>query len=713
MPTDSFTTAGSFSWVCPAGVTSVTVECVGGGGGGDGGELGTRGGGGGRGGDYASSVVTVTPGTSYAIVVGDGGSGASFGTSGGAGSGGPSPVASAVVVAAGGRGSANGATGATSPNGTSVGTTVNFGVSGGNAGSGAGSNGGAGGAGGTPRGGAGGAAGVTAARAGGNGTAPGGGGGGGYSNTGGTGGSGAAGAVYITYAGAPQTITPAFIASTSQVFAPTVEVLSPPIEPADTSATDYVAHPPIIKVATHSRPEVRVDGYWLSTFVPYWGDLKMSTRINGDWQCSFTIATDGANGHWRHPAIRFGAPVEVYFGPARRWVGTLTEPDWDSGEMVALGACRDAETALSITSTGTATTVPNTAIDAAIARGVVSWTRLDSFGTTAVGQTDDSGGLVTLQSVLDAWAAENNSQWRVDRQRRLVISPVTESVVDWFVVPGAGVLGSADDERVDRVFVRYLASTTGTLATASYPATSPVGGNEKPMDITDRGVMTATKATSIAQAEWEKLRGRSGWTNGLTLTRGQVTTPGGIPADLSMIRAGHAIRLLGVPDPRGLAQNIDVVIGDTDYDWSEDTIQINPVGMAARDTESVLEQVGNLAVDAMRAATGHGFGDMDWTSVTTTGSTGVAVAYKVRNGWVAVRFTGSGTLANATNAAVVAAGVLPTAVRPQVNIWQGGFIAGGLGGAGVNADGGCAIRQESGASRTGTHAAIVMYPAAA
>jgi hypothetical protein len=360
---------------------------------------------------------------------------------------------------------------------------------------------------------------------------------------------------------------------------------------------------------TVTRPEVRVDGVWLTTIAPAWGGLKTSTRVNGDWQMSFNIATEGKVGHWRHPAIRFGARVEVFYGPIIVWAGTLTEPDWDSGEMVALGASRDAENAMSITAGGVATTIPNTAIDAAIARGVVSWTRLDSFGTTAVGVADDGGGLVTLQSVLDAWAQENNSQWRVDRQRRLVIAPTSEATVDWFITPGSGVMGSADDERVDRVFVRYLASASGTLATASYPSTSPTGGIERPLDITDRGAMTSTKATSIAQAEWAKLQGRSGWTNGLTLTRGQVTTPGGVIADLFMVRAGQTVRLLGVPDPRGLAHNIDVVIGDTDYDATEDTIQINPVGRAARDQESALEQVGNLAVDAMKAATATTAGD--------------------------------------------------------------------------------------------------------
>lgn len=76
-----FTANGTF--VCPAGVTLVTLEGCGGGGGGGGGEAGNTGGfsrsqcsGGGGGGAICGRVtVAVTPGTSYGIVIGQGGTG--------------------------------------------------------------------------------------------------------------------------------------------------------------------------------------------------------------------------------------------------------------------------------------------------------------------------------------------------------------------------------------------------------------------------------------------------------------------------------------------------------------------------------------------------------------------------------------------------------------------------------------------------------------
>ena len=348
---------------------------------------------------------------------------------------------------------------------------------------------------------------------------------------------------------------------------------------------------------TVTRPEIRVGGFWLSTIAPQgWGQLRHATRKNGAWQVSWTIPNART---WRHPALVYGAEVDLMLGPICLAAATLEEPDWDAGEFVALGACRGGETAVSITGAGATTTKPNTAIDAAIARGVVSWTRVGNFGTTAVGDIDSSGGLVTLQSVLDAWAQENDSNWAVDNQRNIVIAPTDETAIDWLIVPGSGVLGSAAEERVDRIFVRYVDSTTQRRATISYPASTPAGGVEKPVDITDRGPMTSTKATSIATGMWSDLQGRSGWTNGLTLKRGQVTTLGGVEADLALIKGGDTVRLLGVPDQRGVALHTDVVIGDTEYDWEEDEVQVNPEGLAPRDVESVLEQVGNLAVDAL------------------------------------------------------------------------------------------------------------------
>lgn len=340
-----------------------------------------------------------------------------------------------------------------------------------------------------------------------------------------------------------------------------------------------------------TRPEVWIDGWWLSSIAP-WGDLKTSTRLVGDWQASFSIIRTPRQKMLRHPAFVYGAEVRVMLGPVRSWVGFLTEPDWDSGELVALGAPREAEGALALTATGQTTTKPNTAVDQAITRGALNWTRGDDFGSTAIGESDQTADIKSVARLLDAWADEDgNGQWRVGRDRVLRAVADDETDPDWFITPGSGELGAADDERIDRVFVRYFDSADSTYRTTSYPAATPAGGIERGADITGRGPITATKADSIALGIWTKMQGRSGWTNGLTVNRSQVTTPGGIAANLGLIKAGDSMRLLGVPDPRGLAHHIDVVIGETDYDWKAGEIQLNPVGLAARTFEAVLEEI--------------------------------------------------------------------------------------------------------------------------
>lgn len=106
----AYTTAGTYSWTCPSGVTSVCVVCVGGGGGGGNGgtsDFITSGAGGGLG--YKNNI-SVTSGSSYTVVVGAGGASS---TGSPAGNGGDSYFINATTVKGGGGGGAVHSTGAT------------------------------------------------------------------------------------------------------------------------------------------------------------------------------------------------------------------------------------------------------------------------------------------------------------------------------------------------------------------------------------------------------------------------------------------------------------------------------------------------------------------------------------------------------------------------------------------------------------------------
>jgi hypothetical protein len=210
----TFTSSGT--WVCPPGITSITVQAWGGGGAGGGASTTNKlCGGGGGGGAYASSTVAVTPGNSYNIVVGSGGTA----STGNGGNGGNSTFNATTVVAAGGTGGTAGGNGPGGAGGTvaaSTGTTRYAGGAGvtgvnnsygggGGAGAGTGANGAAGatsnGGTGVAPGGSGGAGASTSGAAGTAGSTYGGGGGGAW-RAGGidySGGAGAAGQVVITY----------------------------------------------------------------------------------------------------------------------------------------------------------------------------------------------------------------------------------------------------------------------------------------------------------------------------------------------------------------------------------------------------------------------------------------------------------------------------------------------------------------------------------
>ena len=346
------------------------------------------------------------------------------------------------------------------------------------------------------------------------------------------------------------------------------------------------------------RAEPYIAGVPMSSIARWgWGSLHTKTILTGDDEATWSFLKPSNRVLSRHPALVYGAPVDIKIGPCVIAAGVLTEPDWDAGTLTMVGAPHEAEAALCFNGSGQTTTKPNTAADQAITRGAIGWTRVGDFGTAAIGNADDAtSGLTYLDQLLNAWADQANagagSGWAITPRRELVVTgaPVA-GAPRWFIAPDSGVLGQADDSRIDRVFVRYVSTASGNpLATASYPATTPLGGREAGVNITTRGPVAPTTAANIAKGIWSRLQGQSGWTNSLTLDRSQITTPGGAPARLEFVRAWDTVRLLGVHDPRSTAHHLDVVIGATDLDHDADSIQLDLVGLAARSLEDVLKK---------------------------------------------------------------------------------------------------------------------------
>lgn len=122
-----FPEAGSGTWIVPADVQSIIVECWGGGGGGGADrDSGNGGGGGGGGGAYAKVTgYSVTPGQSIVYSVGAGGAGGTSSSS--AQAGGTSSFNGSVCVAAGGAGGGNGTSNGSGAGGAGGATAASIG----------------------------------------------------------------------------------------------------------------------------------------------------------------------------------------------------------------------------------------------------------------------------------------------------------------------------------------------------------------------------------------------------------------------------------------------------------------------------------------------------------------------------------------------------------------------------------------------------------
>ncbi len=105
--TSTFSTPGTYTWVCPAGVNTINVDLYGAGGGGGYGGTSNGQGGGGGGGFSSRASIPVSCGVSYTIIVGTGGTGGTATVAAGSGSLTSATFGAIVVTASGGSGGNN------------------------------------------------------------------------------------------------------------------------------------------------------------------------------------------------------------------------------------------------------------------------------------------------------------------------------------------------------------------------------------------------------------------------------------------------------------------------------------------------------------------------------------------------------------------------------------------------------------------------------
>jgi hypothetical protein len=337
---------------------------------------------------------------------------------------------------------------------------------------------------------------------------------------------------------------------------------------------------------------IRVGGRWMDEIAP-WAPPRWTWLADGG--CGEASWRMYAPATFRHPALRRGQLVQLKLGSFGTWAGLLAEPTYgdDGWEMAASGlstVAGDTDSGFAaLNGAGEPTTWVDDAIDRAIDRGL-PWIRPSSISAGPfidAGATDD---LLYLADLLDRWANSVSKRWGVDADRH-VYAAADPTTPTWHMTPGSGTFGLADDTYASHVYLRYY-DTSFTLATATAgddAAADLYRRKEVIVDGTDYGAIDTGKATGYAQGLIDKGKARLGWTNTLEPTRYQLTTPGGAPACLPMVKAQQMVRLHGLTDEQGQPlPYVDFVIGATDFDAAENHLSIAPVGLVERNLADVL-----------------------------------------------------------------------------------------------------------------------------
>lgn len=341
--------------------------------------------------------------------------------------------------------------------------------------------------------------------------------------------------------------------------------------------------------------QIRSNGVFLNTIAPTsepavtwrWGDGG-GGLAEVSWE--MVLPYD-----YSHPDLSNGALIEVMDGASPVGRARLTEPGrTDTGlEFNATGIYRDAEHYLCLKSGGDTTTVVNTAVDQAIARGL-AWTRPVSMSATAVVTGDTTEGNNYLNALLDAAADELGKRWWVDGKGAVRFSDDPTTPL-WHLVPGLIDLTVADDSFATYLVARYLDGSTFTnLAASDAAAEAKWGRREYPVDLLPLGSITGTRAAARLAGLLKKGKARPSFVDRVDVTSSEILTADGAPAPLSMVRAGDMVRAHGLDgDAASLngANYIDFVLGEV-VDTNSGSISLAPVALAARTLADTLAIAG-------------------------------------------------------------------------------------------------------------------------
>lgn len=323
----------------------------------------------------------------------------------------------------------------------------------------------------------------------------------------------------------------------------------------------------------------------------YWGDAVVTHRVfGGSWE--LTWSADYPRGY-RHPSLTQDAVVVAKVGPTRIWRGRLTKTDFASGQFVAEGSIRQPETALAFNLSG-ATGDLDEAIFFAAYRGALNIGTLTDFGPEM--EDVGSGPVSSVMDLMTAYGARNNKNLVVDPDGLLY--PISDRTTPTIKVePPNGELGLIDENYWTTLTGVYSPSAGTTALATAVDNSQGAGWREGAVDLTALGTMTLDQAEATLASILTRGLARTGWTEAIQVVNGQIVNMGGESVEpwviaRAMATTGIMARLTNMKDPRGASMNTDVILEETVWDTSSDTITLKPRGLVARDLAAVVESLG-------------------------------------------------------------------------------------------------------------------------
>lgn len=325
-----------------------------------------------------------------------------------------------------------------------------------------------------------------------------------------------------------------------------------------------------------------VDGVAL-TSVAGWGDVEWSTNTHGSDELSFAVNST------KRTVLRGRKRIQLYEGGLAIWSGTLNEPDQEAGTFRATGLWQLAENTPALDGGGVVTMIPDTAIDAAIARGALpGWSRPASVSGSAV-SSDTLGEVPSLAQLLDAYADAASVWWAINAHGQVwsYSKPAYSMVHTIREAPGI-----SDEGYVTALLGRRRTNTGGytTELVVDTAAAARWGYREQTIDLTKLGYITALKAQNIMQGQLDKGRARLGFSHSFEVTRATLLTAGGIGMNTRRAIAGKTLRFPLWDATRELNGRpyLDVLIGRTTHRQNDPVAELEPWQMAAVSIPDVL-----------------------------------------------------------------------------------------------------------------------------